>query len=317
MPPSSCRKLFSFAFYITFSIEIAGVHPLSEKFPVDLAPAKASAEDFSTAFASLDFFADSAFGFSGLVSLESADGVGAVGGVLASGVVVDFVAGGADFSDFGALAADGADFSAFGAFAAGGGVVAAGGGVVAAGGGVVGAGGGVVGAGGGVVAAGGGVVGAGGGVVGAGGGMVAAAGGVAVGGVLGGASAGFGGVFSSFLVSLAAGAAVLVGAGAGIATGLGGVAVGKDLLGSGGALDEHKWAQNLLIRCKLSHFWGCYCGWSRCCPCFKLINFGISTKTRCPFQGVPHCGGMRTELGLGKLLDLPSSRLRWWGHCTC
>jgi len=179
----------------------------------------ASAEDFSSAFATFDSFGDSAGGFSGLVSLESADGVGAGGGVLASGVVVDFVAGGADFSDFsafGAFAAGGADFSTFGAFAAGGGVVAAGGGVVGAGGGVVGAGGGVV---------------------GAGGGMVAAAGGVAVGGELGaGAAAGFGGVFSSFLVS-AAGAAVLVGAGGGIATGLGGVAVGKGLLGGAGSVD--------------------------------------------------------------------------------
>ena len=61
---------------------------------------KASAEDFSSAFATFDSFGDSAGGFSGLVSLESADGVGAGGGVLASGVVVDFVAGGADFSDF-------------------------------------------------------------------------------------------------------------------------------------------------------------------------------------------------------------------------
>lgn len=74
----------------------------------------ASAEDFSSAFATFDSFGDSAGGFSGLVSLESADGVGAGGGVLASGVVVDFVAGGADFSDFsafGAFAAGGADFS--------------------------------------------------------------------------------------------------------------------------------------------------------------------------------------------------------------
>ena len=247
---------------------------------------KASAEDFSSAFATFDSFGDSAGGFSGLVSLESADGVGAGGGVLASGVVVDFVAGGADFSDFsafGAFAAGGADFSTFGAFAAGGGVVAAGGGVVGAGGGVVGAGGGVVGA--------------GGGVVGAGGGMVAAAGGVAVGGELGaGAAAGFGGVFSSFLVS-AAGAAVLVGAGGGIATGLGGVAVGKGLLGGAGSLDERRWAQHPLIRCRLSHFWGCYCGWSWCCPCFKLTNFhqfSASTKTKCAFQGVLHCGGTRT-----------------------
>ena len=226
---------------------------------------KASAEDFSSAFATFDSFGDSAGGFSGLVSLESADGVGAGGGVLASGVVVDFVAGGADFSDFsafGAFAAGGADFSAFGAFAAGGGVVAAGGGVV-----------------------------------GAGGGMVAAAGGVAVGGELGaGAAAGFGGVFSSFLVS-AAGAAVLVGAGGGIATGLGGVAVGKGLLGGAGSLDERRWAQHPLIRCRLSHFWGCYCGWSWSCPCFKLTNFhqfSASTKTKCAFQGVLHCGGTRT-----------------------